>query len=151
MISLFGFAPDERPAGRFDSVDGIAALPFGRAPATHLRRLSARFELVWCTGWEERANEYLPMPWGYPGRCPYLAFDRQPGPRPRHWKLDAIDAYAGRDRPLAWIDDAHDGLRAWARERERARPCSSTPSPPTGITAATSRELGALGAAVHGH
>ena len=40
------------------------------------------------------------------------------GGHARHWKLAAIDAYAGPDRPLAWIDDAHDdSCHAWAGER----------------------------------
>jgi hypothetical protein len=30
----------------------------------------------------------------------------------------AIDAYAGPDRPVAWVDDAHDErCRAWAAKR----------------------------------
>ena len=34
-----------------------------------------------------------------------------------HWKLDAIDAYAGK-RPLAWIDDAlNEACHEWARAR----------------------------------
>ena len=34
-----------------------------------------------------------------------------------HWKLDAIDAYAG-DRPLAWVDDAlNDACHEWASAR----------------------------------
>jgi hypothetical protein len=35
-----------------------------------------------------------------------------------HWKLAAIDRYAGPDRPLAWIDDAHDAAcLSWAEAR----------------------------------
>jgi hypothetical protein len=35
-----------------------------------------------------------------------------------HWKLAAIDAFAGPDRPLAWVDDAfNDACHAWAAER----------------------------------
>ena len=35
-----------------------------------------------------------------------------------HWKLAAIERYAGTNRPLAWIDDAHDDrCRAWAAAR----------------------------------
>ncbi len=34
-----------------------------------------------------------------------------------HWKLDAIDAYAG-ERALAWIDDAfNDACHEWADAR----------------------------------
>jgi len=54
-------------------------------------------------------------------RLPHLSFDRDVGGRTRHnrahWKLEAIDTYAGA-RPLAWIDDAHDdACRAWALAR----------------------------------
>jgi hypothetical protein len=35
-----------------------------------------------------------------------------------HWKLDGIDAYAGRDRALAWIDDNHGlAVEEWAASR----------------------------------
>jgi hypothetical protein len=117
VISLYGFAPDERPPGRFVLVDGIGHF-LSAAAGPHLLDLAQAFELVWCSGWEERANEYLPYALGLPGPLPYLAFDHKPaGGRP-HWKLPAIDAYAGPDRPVAWIDDAHDAeSRAWAAER----------------------------------
>ena len=69
VISLFGFTPDERPVGAFLTVDGVLHYLSGDA-GEHLRRLSAHYELVWCTGWEERANEYLPRALGLPGpRC----------------------------------------------------------------------------------
>jgi len=36
---------------------------------------------------------------------------------PGHWRLPAVEAYAG-DRPLAWIDDAlNDACREWAAAR----------------------------------
>jgi hypothetical protein len=46
-------------------------------------------------------------------------FDRVPRDGRRgHWKLAAIDAHAGRERPLAWVDDAlDDACEAWARQR----------------------------------
>jgi hypothetical protein len=117
VISLYGFPPDQRPNGRFAMVDGIGHFLSGTA-GPHLLDLAPAFELVWCTGWEERANDYLPRHLGLPGPLPYLSFDHKPaGGRP-HWKLFAIDAWAGPERPLAWIDDAHDGeSRSWARER----------------------------------
>ena len=61
VISLFGFAPsqDEAP-GPFHWVDGIAhCIPADAG--SRLARLAERFELVWATGWEEKANEYLPL------------------------------------------------------------------------------------------
>jgi hypothetical protein len=117
VISLYGFPSDERPPGRFELVDGIGHF-LSAAAGPYLLDLMDAFDLVWCSGWEERANDYLPRSLGLPGPLPYLSFDHKPaGGRP-HWKLPAIDAYAGPDRPLAWIDDAHDDeSRGWARAR----------------------------------
>ena len=68
------------------------------------------FELVWASGWEERANEHLPHLLGLPPELPFLRFERDVGRANAHWKLDAIDAYAG-ERALAWVDDAlNDGV-----------------------------------------
>ena len=41
-------------------------------------------------------------------------FTEAPGLGDRHWKLNAIDAHAGTERPLAWIDDDHYGCEEWA-------------------------------------
>jgi hypothetical protein len=107
VISLFGFDPVKPPSGRFQLVDGIAHFLSATAGQC-LRELAAEFELVWCTGWEDRANDYLPYALGLPGPLPLIAFDKFDRPPAAHWKLAGIDAYAGADRPLAWIDDAHD-------------------------------------------
>ena len=118
VISLFGFASDERPAGDWLLVDGLPHF-LSSAAAEHLLSLARDFELVWCTGWEEKANEVLPHALGLPGPLPYLSFDRNPGRGHGHWKLAAIDAHAGPDRPLAWIDDALDpACEAWAAARQ---------------------------------
>lgn len=117
VISLFGFDPATPPAGRFERVDGIAHY-LSAAAGEHLLTLSREFELVWCTGWEEKANEYLPSALGLPGEFPYLSFERDVGRANTHWKLAAIDRYAGGERRLAWIDDAHDGgCSEWADAR----------------------------------
>jgi hypothetical protein len=117
VISLFGFEPSAPPAGDFRSVDGIVHLLSATA-GDHLRSLTSDFELIWCTGWEEKANEHLPAALGLPGPLPYLSFDRPLSRTGTHWKLDAIDAYAGLSRPLAWIDDVFDQrCERWARER----------------------------------
>ena len=117
VISLFGFPSDERPAGDWLLVDGLPHL-LSSAAAEHLLFLARDFELVWCTGWEEKANEVLPGALGLPGPLPYLSFDRNPGRGHGHWKLAAIDAHAGPTRPLAWIDDALDAAcEAWASAR----------------------------------
>ncbi len=117
VISLFGFDPGAPPPGRFALVEGIAHYLSATA-GDHLRALTVAFELVWCTGWEEKAGEYLPPALGLQEHIPHLSFDRWRGPTNAHWKLAAIDAYAGPERPLAWIDDAHDaGCQAWAAAR----------------------------------
>jgi len=140
VISLFGFPPDERPPGSFVSVDGIPHY-LSAAASEHLRRLAPAFDLAWCSGWEERANEYLPHALQlHTSSLPHLTFAAAPGASSRHWKLDAIDAYAGSDRALAWIDDDHAGCRQWAD----ARPGPTllvTAQPPTGITEAHVRLL----------
>jgi hypothetical protein len=72
---------------------------------------------VWCTGWEDRAEEHLPGLLGLPGGWRHLVFD-DPPQMEAHWKLSAIEALAGPDRAVAWIDDAHDDTcRRWAAER----------------------------------
>lgn len=117
VISLFGFDLDNRPEGRWTMVDGIAHL-LSLGAGDHLRSLAPAFELVWCTGWEERANEYLPHALKLTGPIPYIAFDGR-ARSAAHWKLAAIDDHAGPDRPLAWIDDAHDeACAAWAAARQ---------------------------------
>jgi hypothetical protein len=126
VVSLFGFSPQAPPAGSFHWIDGIPHFLSATA-AAHLLALGEKFELVWCSGWEERANEYLPALLGLPGELPFLRFAPAVhassgvggGARATrgHWKLDAIDAYAGA-RALAWIDDCLDGAcEAWAAAR----------------------------------
>lgn len=119
VISLFGFAPDCPPPGRFHLVDGIPHY-LSSSAGEHLRTLSDHFEVVWCTGWEEKADEHLPHALALGRSYPHLTFARHPGRTHAHWKLDEIGAHAGA-RPLAWIDDAHDDeCRAWASAREHA-------------------------------
>ncbi len=139
VISLWGFASDTRPAGEFMNVDGILHF-LSAAAAEHLPGLASSFELVWCTGWEERANDYLPAALRLPTALPFLTFARNPGRTHAHWKLDAIEAYAC-DRPLAWIDDAHDdACHAWASERQAPTLLVQT-DPAVGLTRAHAHEL----------
>jgi hypothetical protein len=140
VISLFGFAPTAPPPGWFQLVDGIGHL-LSASAGTHLRALAGYYDLVWCTGWEERANEYLPHALGLDTPLPFLSFDRNPGRGNTHWKLTAIDAYSGPDRPLAWIDDAHDdGCVRWATERPGPTLLVGT-EPAVGMTDAHVAEL----------
>ncbi len=140
VVSLWGFDSNARPDGAFHNVDGV--MHFLSADAgIHLLALSDRFELVWCSGWEEKANEHLPRALALPAELPFLSFDRNPGRGNGHWKLDAIDAYAGSERPLAWIDDAHDdACRAWAAGRGGPTLLVTT-APATGLTGAHVRVL----------
>ena len=104
----------------FASVEGIVHF-LSQEAARHLLEVLPDFEPAWCTGWEEKADDHLPAALGL-GPFPHLSFDAAapvgPGATtPGHWKLAAIDAYAG-DRPLAWVDDAfNDACWAWARDR----------------------------------
>lgn len=143
VISLFGFASNERPPGTWVIVDGSPHLLSAEA-ARHLQALTAVFEPVWCTGWEERANEYLPHAVGL-GPWPYVALDEHaqgPGRTTAgHWKLAAIDAHAGPDRPLAWIDDAfNDACTVWANARPGPTLLVTT-EPARGLTAAHAERL----------
>ena len=117
VISLFGFDPADPPQGTWQMVDGIAHLLSATAGA-HLRRLCGGFELAWCTGWEEKADEYLPHALELTERWPHVSFADAIPTVEGHWKLAAIDRFAGADRPVAWIDDAHDAhCRTWAANR----------------------------------
>ena len=96
VISLFGFplSGAELP-GPFHWVDGIAHC-ISQGAGRRLERLAERFELVWATGWEEKANEHLPHLLKLPFRdLPVLTFGGRAVFGSAHWKLDAIDRYAG--------------------------------------------------------
>jgi hypothetical protein len=116
VLSLFGFS-GAPPAGLLPTaLEGIPHLLSNHAGPL-LTRLSGSFECVWCTGWEERAEEHLPRLLGLPGGWQHLTFTPDEASE-RHWKLSAIDAHAGADRPVAWIDDAFDATcDAWAADR----------------------------------
>jgi hypothetical protein len=117
VISLFGFAPGaEQMPGPLHWVDGIAhCIPADMGE--RLVRLAERFELVWATGWEERANEHLPHILRLPFGLPFLTFDGRAVFGAAHWKLDAIAKFAA-DRAAAWIDDSLDETcMAWAEGR----------------------------------
>ncbi len=129
VISLFGTpAPwtaqagaGERIEGSLQTIDGVPHFLSWDA-AGHLIALTEHFELVWASGWEEKADENLPHLLGLPKGLPHLSFERRMGSPPTrgnaHWKLDAIGRHAGA-RPLAWVDDAlNDECHGWARERD---------------------------------
>jgi hypothetical protein len=116
VISLFGWKPSGHPPGTFHSIDGIIHL-IGSDAAPRLARLTHSYELVWATGWEEKANEYLVHILGLEGDLPVLTFDGRAVFGSSHWKVEAIDAYA-RGRAAAWIDDnLDDAATRWAESR----------------------------------
>jgi hypothetical protein len=122
VISLFGGpvlssrSPFAGRAGSFHSIDGMPHFLSSTA-AAHLLDLQRDFELAWCSGWEEKANEHLPHLLGLPPALPFLRFERSVGRANAHWKLEAIDEFAGV-RALAWIDDAlNAACHEWAAAR----------------------------------
>ena len=118
VISLFGglqTGPAMDPTLVGALVDGVPHF-LSRRAAVQLGRLASVFECVWCTGWEERAEEHLPRLLDLPGGWPHLRFSEFPIPD-AHWKLPAIP-HVGASRPVAWVDDAHDARCVqWAAER----------------------------------
>jgi hypothetical protein len=162
VISLFGFpgstlvtprpgnspSPEAStsvvPDGSFHTVDGIPHF-LSHAAAAHLLALAHDFDLVWASGWEEKAEEYLPRLLGLPAGLPFLNFERSQGAGKSidgHWKLDAIDTYAST-RPLAWIDDAFDeSCHAWAAARTAPTLLVGT-EPAVGLTSKEAKLLAA--------
>jgi hypothetical protein len=140
VLSLFGFAAHERPPGRLALIDGLPhhlSIEGGRLAA----QLADTFELVWCTGWEDRADDHLPAALGLPRGLHHLSFDALPGDGSRHWKLEAIDAFAGPRRALAWVDDGHDdSCERWAAARAGPTLLVAT-DPAVGLTAAHAARL----------
>ena len=141
VISLFGAGSAPAGAGpvegSFHAIEGIPHFLSSTA-AAHLLALRPLFDLVWASGWEERADDHLPHLLGLPAGLPFLRFSRPVGGRTQHsrahWKLAAIDAYAGT-RPLAWVDDALDqACSDWAAARASATLLVRT-APEQGLTA----------------
>jgi hypothetical protein len=150
VISLWGWPAAAPPAGTWALIDGIAHYLSVEA-AQCLRVLRGSFELVWCTGWEDRANEHLPQAVGL-GPFPHLSFEAVRGVvgSHAHWKLAAIDAWAGPDRALAWVDDAfNDASEAWAASRPGPTHLERT-HPATGLTAEGAGRLQAFATALAG-
>jgi hypothetical protein len=117
VISIFGF--EEAPPldrARFELVDGVMhCISLRTGP--RLLRLAERFELVWATGWEDKANFYLPTILGLPD-LPHLTFDGAARFGSAHWKLGPLEEYC-RGRAMAWIDDNMDqSCFDWAEARD---------------------------------
>jgi hypothetical protein len=118
VISLFGFdGPLEDVPGEFRLVDGVAHC-IAHGVGERLMSLAEHYELIWATGWEERANDHLPLLLGLAEELQALTFGGRARFGTAHWKLDALDEYAG-ERPLAWIDDSLDeSCHEWAENRD---------------------------------
>jgi hypothetical protein len=116
VISLFGY--EEQPPlteARLELVDGTLHCISLRA-GERLSRLAGAFDLIWATGWEEKANFYLPLSLGI-DELPYLTFGGNARFGSAHWKLGPLDAYC-KGRALAWIDDnLDDSCYVWAHDR----------------------------------
>jgi hypothetical protein len=83
-----------------------------------LRTLESRFELVWATGWEDRANYELRSLIGLRQDLPVVTFGRGSRYGSAEWKTKPISRHAG-DRPAAWIDDNFGASHErWARNRK---------------------------------
>jgi hypothetical protein len=145
VISLFGFAgrpwlgDAAPPDGSFHTIDGIPHF-LSHVAAENLRVLGIHFDLVWASGWEEKADEHLPHLLDLPSGLPFLRFERSPGRSNAHWKLDAIEEYA-HSRALAWIDDAfNDACHTWADARPAPTLLVRT-TPERGLTSAEAQLL----------
>ncbi len=127
VISLFGFeeTPDHSVA-RFELIDGMVHC-ISLAAGDRLRRLADSYEMIWASGWEDKANDYLPAMLGLP-ELPHLSFDGAARFGSAHWKLGPLDGYT-KGRAVAWIDDNFDdSCHEWAKSR--AEPTLLVPTEP---------------------
>jgi len=134
VISLFGFsAANPQVEGTFHWIDGIGHYIPNQA-GERLERLAEAYDLVWATGWEEKANQYLPFILKLPFQdLPCLTFQGRAVFGSADWKLDGIAAFS-TDRPMAWIDD---NLSQVVKEWALARPAPTLlveTRPSTGMT-----------------
>ncbi len=129
VISLFGFDPPIVPGNlpgppgslRYELIDGSPHV-ISIAAGERLCRLAGSFEMVWATGWQDRANDRLGPMLGLP-QMQVVRFDapEATADTPAHWKLAALDRFVG-DRPIAWIDDSFDeSCFEWCEAREAGR------------------------------
>ncbi len=134
VISLFGFdTPPPAESVSWQLIDGTPHC-ISLAAGERLSRLARSFELVWATGWQDRANDRLAqvigvgplpvvefeLPHGNPGTGSHPAGSASGGSVAGHWKLEALGRFAG-ERPIAWIDDSFDrSCFDWADRREAA-------------------------------
>ena len=127
VISLFGFEdPPDRDLARFELIDGMVHC-ISLGAGERLQRLAEHYELIWATGWEERANDVLPRILGLP-ELPVVNFGGAAQFGTAHWKLEPLAEAArgpgaGLDRRLLRRELLRVGALAL-----RSRPCWSRPS-----------------------
>lgn len=126
VVLLFGFKePPQPPAARFEMVEGRVHC-ISVAGGHRLLRLARQYDLVWATGWEDRANRFGEM-LGLPP-YPNISFGRSARFGSADWKITPLQRYAA-GRPLAWIDDSFDE-RCYDWARDRAEPTLLIPTDP---------------------
>ena len=102
VISLFGVPAAGRPGRRYPARGACTRSTayshfLSATAAAHLLELAELFDLVWASGWEERAEEHLPTAARAARRAAVPALRaRAPGNSDAHWKLEAIDALRRR-------------------------------------------------------
>jgi len=121
VLSLFskpGQPAPIRPDTHFMTVEGVAHL-IALENCARLLALADAYELVWATGWEEKANANLLDVVGLNGPLETLSFDDHKYDHQAHWKLGALEAHSA-DKAIAWIDDAHDDVcHSWGLARRQ--------------------------------
>jgi hypothetical protein len=136
VLSLFGFPADSVPEGTWAQVDGVAHLLSAQA-SRHLLDLADDFDVMWCSGWEDRANEHLPH---LLGLGPFAHLSSPYEAEAEHWKLSSVDTHSA-GRALAWIDDDfNDACHAWAARRSEPTLLVAT-EPATGLDDAAAQRL----------
>jgi hypothetical protein len=136
LPELTGPAPDAFEPVRARGLDLWVPLHLRSA----LPRLAKRYEVVWCTDWEDGANVTVAPLFGVAGDLPVIR--HQPG-RSRWWKLEGVAAYAG-ERALAWADDRmRNEARRWAQARA-GETLLLQPDPARGLTEEDVVALGAF-------
>lgn len=84
--------------------------------ARRVKRLMNTFEIHWCTGWGNAANEVIAPLHGFP-EFPTVPLEMHDISEHVHWKYNGIVPYV-KDEPYAFVDDDifEDGLE-YARHR----------------------------------
>ena len=93
--------------------------------------------MIWATGWEEKANDYLPNMLGVP-ELPVLTFGGAARFGSAHWKLGPLNEYGG-GRPWPGSTTASTRAATSGPRTGPRRPCWSRPSPPSASRRPTPR------------